>query len=111
MPRCAERVGMAVRDRGQRLDVQARLDRRLRLGCWKLLRASGEAVAAVAAGLGAGLAEVADERVHLAAVVADEREDALDPVGLGAFPPREALEEPLDKLGVGIRAGEDRVAL
>src|SRR5262245_14669946 len=102
---------MVFGDRRERGDVQARLDRRLRPGLGKRLRTSGEAVAAVTAGLAARLAEVADERAHLAAVVGDKRQHALDPFGLGAFPPREARKEPLDELGAGIRAGKDREAL
>ena len=69
-------------------------------GCGKLLGASGQAVAAVPAGLGARLAEVADEGSHLAAVVGDEREDVLDPLGLRALAAREALEQPLDELAL-----------
>ena len=68
--------------------------------------ASGQAVAAVPARLGARLAEVADQGAHLAAVMGDEREHVLDPSGLGALPAREALEQALDDLGAGVRARE-----
>src|SRR5215212_3637560 len=50
------------------------------------------------AGLGARLAEVADERPDLAAVVRDEREDAADPLDLGLLAPVEPLGEPLHEL-------------
>ena len=102
---------MAVAERGERVDVDARLDRRLRLGLGKLLGASGQAVAAVPARFRARLAEVADEGAHLAAVVGDEREHALDPPGLGALPAGEALEQPLDELVLRLRARKERVAL
>src|SRR5436190_15305188 len=90
LPRRAERLGMAVAERVEHVDVEARLDRGLRLALGKLLGASVEAVAAVPARLGARLAEVADEGAHLTAVVGDEREDAVNPAGLGAFPTGEA---------------------
>jgi len=40
---------------------------------------SGDAERAVAARLGARLAEVADERLHLATIVLDKGDDSLDP--------------------------------
>jgi len=42
----------------------------------------GQAIRTVAAWLGTGFAEVADERLHLAAIVFDEGDDSLDPLGL-----------------------------
>ena len=84
LPRGAERVGMVVTWR-----VEFRLV--LIGGSGSALGTawtSGEAVAAVPARLGARLAEVADEGSHLAAVSGDERQDALDPARLGAFPAR-----------------------
>ena len=80
-------------------------------GSWKLLGVSGQAVAAVPAWLGARLAEVADEGGHLAAVMGDEGEDGLDPGGLRSLPAREAIEQAVDELGLGVRMGEERVAL
>ena len=54
-------------------------------GCSRLREAlgrAGQAILTVAARLGAGLAEVADERLHLAAIVLDESDDSLDPLRL-----------------------------
>src|SRR4051794_31014827 len=56
----AERVGVTVAQHRERVGTDYRLDRRLWLGPRKCLRASGQAVAAVPAGLRACLAEVAD---------------------------------------------------
>src|SRR5205823_10271178 len=64
-----------------------------------LLRLAGEAERAVAARLGAGFAEVADERLHLAAVVLDEGEDALDALGFRLLAAVEALGETVALLG------------
>src|SRR4051812_7305048 len=97
--------------RRERVALDARLDRRFRLGLGELLDASGQAVAAVPAGLRARLAEVADQRADLAAVVCDEREDVLDPGGLCALAACEAFEQVVDELGRRVRAGEQRVAL
>ena len=52
----------------------------------------------MAARLGAHLAEVADERVDLAALVGDERDDARDPLHLGLLPPLEAVDEARQQL-------------
>ena len=70
----------------------------MRLGLGETLRCSGEAERAVAARLGAHLAEVADERVDLAALVGDERDDARDPLHLGLLPPLEAVDEARQQL-------------
>src|SRR6478735_2942252 len=48
----------------------------------KALGGSGQAVRTVAARICTGLAEVADERLHLAAIVLDEGDDSLDPLHL-----------------------------
>ena len=48
-----------------------------------MLGVAREAERAVAARFRARLAEVGDERLHLAAVVGDERDDARDPLGFG----------------------------
>ena len=48
--------------------------------------------------LGAHLAEVADERVDLAAVVRDERDDARDPLHLGLLATLEPLDEAVEQL-------------
>src|SRR6266540_1786287 len=111
LSRGAERVRVGVAQRRERIDVDARLDRRLRLRLGKLLRAPRQAVAAVPATLRARLAEVADEAAHLAAVMRDEREHALDPVGLRSLSPSEAFEQAIDELGVGVRTAKERVAL
>ena len=87
----SESGGSSARRREPRRRRRRRSAASARVG--ELLGASGQAVAAVAAGLGARLAEVGDERVHLAAVVGDEREDVLDPLGLRALAAGEALEQ------------------
>src|SRR5436305_1771153 len=48
---------------------------------------AGQAERAVAARLGAGFAEVADERLHLTAVVLDEGDHSLDPLRFRLLPP------------------------
>ena len=60
--------------------VQFDLRRRGRLR--NALGGAGQAIGAVAARIGAGLAEVGDERLHLAAIVLDEGDDACDPLRL-----------------------------
>src|SRR5436190_2970714 len=82
LPRHAERAWVGGAYLGERLRVDDRFDRRFRVGLGEPLRSSVQAVAAVATGFTALLAEVADESAHLAAVVGDQREDVLDPVGL-----------------------------
>src|SRR5215204_7504879 len=61
--------------------------------------------------LGALLAEVADERLDLAALVRDEREDAPDPLDLGLLAPVEPLGEPLHQLTQRLGMLEHGVAL
>ena len=107
----AERGGMAAAQRGERIGADARVDRRVRLRLGKLLGASGQAVAAVPARHCACLAEVADECAHLAAVVGDKREDVSDTGGLRLLSAREAFEQAVDVLGLGLRAGTERIAL
>jgi hypothetical protein len=51
----------------------------------------------MAARLVARLAEPANEVVDLAAVVGDERDDALDAVGLGCLPALEPLDETVEQ--------------
>src|SRR3954454_14362898 len=77
LARCSERGRMLRRQliEPRTVDVQLRAGSRLR----KPLGGSRQAVRAVAARIGARLAEVADERLHLAAIVLDEGDDALDP--------------------------------
>ena len=76
--------------------VQSELRGRSRLR--KALRGSGQAIRAVAARLGARLAEVADERLHLAAVVLDERDDSLDALRLRLLAPVETLGQAIAQL-------------
>ena len=59
----------------------------------------------------ASLAEVADECAHLAAVVCDKREDVSDARGLRLLSACETLEQAVDELGLGLRAGREGVAL
>src|SRR3954467_8088290 len=87
------------------LDVATRSDRR------HLLRGPGQAERAVAAWVGAQLAEVADERLHLAALVLDEREHALDPLGLRLLAALEALGELVDERRLRRRPREQSEAL
>ena len=101
---------MAAPQRRKRIGVDDSLDRRLRRGRWKLLRAPAQAMAAVSARLRAHLAEVADERLHLAAGVRDEREHVLDAPRLGGLPPHEALAQAVDHLVGGIGLLDERVA-
>ena len=77
----------------------------------KPLRGAGQAKRAVAARIGAGLAEVADERLHLAAVVLDEGDDALDPLRLRLLAAVEALGEAVAQLVERRRLLEQREAL
>ena len=62
-------------------------------------------------GSAAHLAEVADERVDLAAVVRDERDDARDPLDLGLLPPLEPVDEAREQLVPRSRLREHREAL
>ena len=63
-------------------DGSVKFDLRGRIRLRKALGGSGQAIRAVAARIGTGLAEVADERLHLAAIVLDEGDDSLDPLRL-----------------------------
>src|SRR6478735_10236611 len=76
--------------------VQFDLRRRGRLR--NALGGAGQAIGAVAARIGAGLAEVGDERLHLAAIVLDERDDARDPLRLRLLAPVESLGEAVAQL-------------
>src|SRR4051794_23670631 len=91
LARAAERRRMAggklVERRAVEVDLPGRLRRR------DALRRARQAERAVAARLRSSLPEVADERLHLAAVVLDERDDALDPLRLGLLAPFEPLDE------------------
>jgi hypothetical protein len=98
-------------ERRERAGVEARFDRRPRLGLGKPLGVAGQAVRAMPARLRARPAEVADERADLAAVVGDELEHAFDPRRLGAFATREALDQPAGELVLRAREREQRVAL
>jgi hypothetical protein len=111
LSRCSKRIRVARTQVGQGRRVDDGVERRLRLGLGELLGASGQAVAAVAARLGARLAEVGDEGLHLTAVVGDEREDVLYSLGLRALAAAEALEQMLDELALRIGACRDRIAL
>ena len=61
--------------------------------------------------LGANLAEVADERGDLAARMGDERDDALDALGLGSLAPVEPLRKAGDHIFERVRTREQRVPL
>src|SRR5205814_10694929 len=63
-------------------DGSVEFELRGRSGLRKALGGSGQAIRAVAARIGTGLAEVADERLHLAAVVLDEGDASLEPLRL-----------------------------
>ena len=60
--------------------------------------------------LGAHLAEVRDERVDLAAVVRDERDDPRDPSDFGPLTSLEPLHEPGQQLVAGGRPRDEGVA-
>ncbi len=98
--------GCALDERRERVAVDLGRERRSGLGLGQPLRLPGEAEGAVAARLGAHLAEVADERVDLAAVVGDERDDARDPLDLGLLAAREALDEAREQLVPRVGLGE-----
>ena len=91
--------------------VDERLDLRRRLGRGESLRFSGQAVAAVAARPDTLLAEVRDERVDLAALVRDEREDPLDARRLCLLALLEALGEPVEERIDRVGPREQGVAL
>ena len=102
---------MGGAEASEREPVHERVDYRLWRRLWQLLRPSAEAMGAMAAGLGARLAEVGGELPHLAAVVRDERDDLSDPCRLGLLAPVEALGEPGEQVARLGRMGEQRVAL
>src|SRR3954466_3674941 len=77
----------------------------------KALDGSGQAVRAVAARIGTGLAEVADERLHLAAIVLDEGDDSLDPLRLRPLAAVEALGQAVAQLVQRRRLLQQREAL
>src|SRR5436305_7376762 len=77
-------------------DVELYLGRRSRLR--QPAGSSGQTVRAVTARFGERLAEVADECLHLAAVVLDERDDALDPLRLRLLAAVEALRQAVAQL-------------
>src|SRR4051794_6551477 len=109
LPRAAERLRMAGGKRVERRAVEVDLPGRLRRR--DALRRAGQAERAVAARRRSSLPEVADERLHLAAVVLDERDDALDPLGLGLLAPFEPLDEAVALLGERRGLPQQRVAL
>src|SRR5262245_4622599 len=84
LPRQPQRLRMLL---GERSEVDR--DRRRRPRLPHALRGPGQAVRAVAARAGQRLAEVTDERLHLTALVLDQREHAPDTLGLGALTPLE----------------------
>ena len=61
--------------------------------------------------VGTSLAEVADERLHLAAIVLDQRDDSLDSRGLGLLAAVEALRQAVAQLVERRRLLEQREAL
>ncbi len=65
------------------------VDLRRLAGLGQALGLAREAEGAVTAWFRAGLPEVGDERLHLAAVMGDERNDARDPVGFRLLAPLE----------------------
>src|SRR5260221_4103417 len=111
LPGRSERIWMQRRTFGERVAVDELIELRLRFAVGQLLCESLETEAAVPARLSPWLAEVADELVHLAAVVHDERDDPGDPLGLGLLATREAPAEPVDEGVDGIRVTQQRVAL
>src|SRR4051812_22077528 len=96
LPRCSESRWMLRRQLvvARTVDLEPRARSRLR----KPLSGSGEAIRAVAARIGARLAEVTHERLHLAAVVLDEGNDALDPLCLRLLAAVEPCGEPVAQL-------------
>jgi hypothetical protein len=72
-----------------RQSVLVEVDCRRLAGVGQALSRARETKRAVTTRLRALLAEIGDERLHLAAVVCDEREDAGDALGLGLLAPLE----------------------
>src|SRR3954451_872171 len=109
LARCSESRWMLRRQlvEARTVDLEPRARSRLR----KPLSGSGEARRAVAARIGARLAEVTDERLHLAAVVLDEGDDALDPLRLRLLAAVEALGEAVAQLVERRRLLEQREPL
>ena len=101
------------RDAGDELVEYAlvEVDRGDALGLGQALGVAGQAEGAVAARLRSRLTEVADERLHLAAVMRHELDDACDPRRLGLLAAVEPFGESVGEGGERRRFRPQRVAL
>src|SRR5689334_14526608 len=96
LARCSERGRMLGRKFVERGSVE--LNTRSCGRVWQPLGGAAQTVRTVATRPVTRLAEVADERLHLAAVVLDEGDNPCDPLRLRLLAPVEALGEAISQL-------------